>query len=356
MPRAGTKRLKAITLPYIGRYMNTTSHATGSSTIRYISQLRLMLRQVQRPLDQVLRRLAGRSAERGADCTSGSDIGAAVGLRGRLSPAGKCRWLAGRPLSGLPPMPSTKRGACRILSNARCLSEGIDVPALDAVLFMSPRNSQVDIVQAVGRAMLKAPGKRYGYIVLPVAVPAGVDPAAALDDNERFAAVWGVLRALRSHDDRFDAEINKIDLNDTPTNRIIFGGDGIGEDDDSPSAPELPFPPLDLPPGAIFAKIVDKCGDRKYWETWATDVADIFSRLVYRIGALLENAENAALREWFQISRRDTKKHPLGQSRGDRPQRSGGPGCDRRAVTGRYRPAAVRGMMPDSHESLQCRT
>ena len=68
-------------------------------------------------------------------------------------------------------------GTCRILSNARCLSEGIDVPALDAVLFMSPRNSQVDIVQAVGRAMRKAEGKQYGYIILPIAVPAGVDPA-----------------------------------------------------------------------------------------------------------------------------------------------------------------------------------
>ena len=116
--------------------------------------------------------------------------------------------------------------ACRILSNARCLSEGIDVPALDAVLFMSPRSSQVDIVQAVGRAMRKAPGKTYGYVVLPVAVPAGVDPAAALDDNERFAAVWGVLRALRSHDDRFDAEINQIDLNESPTGRITIIGPG----------------------------------------------------------------------------------------------------------------------------------
>ena len=190
-------------------------------------------------------------------------------------------------------------GTCRILSNARCLSEGIDVPALDAVLFMSPRNSQVDIVQAVGRAMRKAPGKVYGYIVLPVAVPAGVDPAAALADNERFAVVWSVLRALRSHDDRFDAEINQIDLNNTPTDRIIFSGDGTNGDD-MPGVPALPFPPLDLPPGAIFAKIVEKCGDRKYWETWARDVADIFARLVHRIEGLLDNPDNDALREWFE--------------------------------------------------------
>ena len=190
-------------------------------------------------------------------------------------------------------------GACRILSNARCLSEGIDVPALDAVLFMSPRNSQVDIVQAVGRAMRKAAGKTYGYIVLPVAVPAGVDPAAALDDNERFAAVWGVLRALRSHDDRFDAEINQIDLNNTPTSRIIFSGQGTGDDTFYGTPEFLPFPPLDLPPGAIYAKIVDKCGDRKYWENWAKDVAAIFSRLVLRIAGLLDSPANTALREWF---------------------------------------------------------
>ena len=191
---------------------------------------------------------------------------------------------------------SGAEGTCRILSNARCLSEGIDVPALDAVLFMSPRNSQVDIVQAVGRAMRKAPGKEYGYIILPIAVPAGVNPAAALDDNERFGVVWNVLRALRSHDDRLDAEINKIDLNDTPTGRIIFsGGDGNG----IPVDADLPFAPIDLPPGAIFARIVDKCGDRKYWETWARDVADIFTRLLHRIGNLLAAPGNEALREWF---------------------------------------------------------
>ncbi len=187
---------------------------------------------------------------------------------------------------------------CRILSNARCLSEGIDVPALDAVLFMNPRRSQVDIVQAVGRAMRKSEGKEYGYIILPVVVPAGADPATVLDDNERFATVWGVLRALRSHDDRFEAEINQIDLNNTPTPRIIFSGDGFNGHDLT-DEPQLLFPALDLPPGAIYAKIVEKCGDRKYWETWAKDVAAIFARLFTRINGLLEDPENNTLLEWF---------------------------------------------------------
>ena len=187
-------------------------------------------------------------------------------------------------------------GTCRILSNARCLSEGIDVPALDAVLFMTSRKSYVDIIQAVGRVMRKAPGKQYGYIVLPVAIPDGVDPANALDDNERFSTVWGVLRALRSHDDRLNAEINRIDLNKTLPDRIIFGGDGEGAA--APTGQQM-FLPIDIPPEAILPKIVEKCGDRKYWESWAKDVADIFGRLVGRVENLLENPENEALREWF---------------------------------------------------------
>ena len=192
----------------------------------------------------------------------------------------------------------TTPGSCRILSNARCLSEGIDVPALDAVLFMSPRNSHVDIVQGVGRAMRKAAGKEYGYIVLPIAVPAGTDPATILNDNERFASVWGVLRALRSHDDRFNAEINKIDLNKKSGGRIIVI-DGNGGGNGTPTNGFLPFPPMDLPPDALYAKVVEKCGDRKYWETWAKDVADIFARLVHRIEDLLANPDNGTLREWF---------------------------------------------------------
>ena len=188
-------------------------------------------------------------------------------------------------------------GVCRILSNARCLSEGIDVPALDAVLFMTPRNSHVDIVQAVGRVMRKAEGKDYGYIILPVAIPPGTDPANALDDNERFAAVWSVLRALRSHDDRLDAEINKIDLNNRPGETIIFGP---GSDDDEDDRQEvIPFGPVEIAPQDIFAKIVEKCGDRRYWESWAKDVADIFKRVVVRIKNLLANPNNSALGDWF---------------------------------------------------------
>ena len=199
----------------------------------------------------------------------------------------------------------SEHGRCRILTNARCMSEGVDIPALDAVLFMSPRTSQVDIVQAVGRVMRKAQGKEYGYIVIPVAISPGIDPSKALDDNVTYATVWEVLRALRSHDDRLDVELNQIDLNKNKPERLIITN---GNGEVTPENLTLPFMPVSLPPGAIYAKIVEKCGDRKYWETWAKDVAAIYSRLVIRIGGLLDNPTNTTLREWFSSFHEDLAK------------------------------------------------
>ena len=200
-------------------------------------------------------------------------------------------------------------GVCHILSNARCLSEGIDVPTLDGVIFMTPKSSHVDIVQAVGRVMRKVEGKEYGYIVLPVAIPAGTDPTNALNHNDRFASVWNVLRALRSHDDRFNAEINKIDLKKNPNLPIIFIGGDDGDDEGEPNPQEwIPFDPVDIPPEAIFAKIVEKCGDREYWESWAEDVADIFNKVVGRIESLLDNSNNDLLRERFDAFHSELQK------------------------------------------------
>ena len=97
---------------------------------------------------------------------------------------------------------------CRILTNARCLAEGIDVPNLDAVIFFNAKNSTVDVVQAVGRVMRRAEGKKFGYIILPIFVPAGMTPEEALDDSKVFANVWSILQALRSHDERIEAKVN----------------------------------------------------------------------------------------------------------------------------------------------------
>ncbi|ORL08367.1 DEAD/DEAH box helicase [Prescottella equi] len=219
-------------------------------------------------------------------------------------------------------------GECRILTNARCLSEGVDVPALDAVMFLNPRNSVVDVVQSVGRVMRKADGKDYGYIILPVAVPAGVSPSQALSDNRRFKVVWQVLNALRAHDDRFNAMVNSIALNATSNTKTGKGsdrlmGDHIGPVTDSSEsvsgtgsstaagtstadasgsvadggtdggqmATQMALFSLSEWQEAIVAKIVDKVGTRAYWEDWAADVADIAAAQITRIRAQLDSAD-----------------------------------------------------------------
>lgn len=189
---------------------------------------------------------------------------------------------------------------CRILSNARCLSEGVDVPALDAVMFLNPRNSVVDVVQSVGRVMRTAPGKKYGYIILPIGIPADMSPEEALKDNQKYKVVWQVLQALRAHDDRFNATVNQIELNKKRPEQIqVIGvGGGDGDEDGRPKKKDGPtahqysfnFPNIEEWRDAIYAKIVLKCGDRRYWETWASDVAKIATRHVDRITALVDGS------------------------------------------------------------------
>lgn len=191
---------------------------------------------------------------------------------------------------------------CRILTNAKCLTEGVDVPSLDAVLFLNPRNSQVDVVQAVGRVMRRAEGKEYGYIILPIAVPASQDPETALNDNKKYKVVWDVLQALRAHDDRFEAMINKIDLDKKANNRIdVIGIGGGGNDRDAGTASSdaganaALFSMANAAEwqDAIFARMVKKVGDRRYWEDWASDVKDIADRQVTRIQTILDTVLDA---------------------------------------------------------------
>lgn len=94
-----------------------------------------------------------------------------------------------------------------LLTNARCLSEGVDVPTLDGVAFIDPRGSEVDIVQAVGRAIRLSPDKAIGTIVIPVFIDTKTDPDTALDDSS-FKAVWRVIKALRAHDEDLAEQID----------------------------------------------------------------------------------------------------------------------------------------------------
>ncbi len=210
---------------------------------------------------------------------------------------------------------------CRILSNVRCLSEGVDVPALDAVLFLTPRNSQVDVVQSVGRVMRRtADGKKkLGYVILPVVIPAGMEPHEALNDNKVYKVVWDVLQALRSHDDRFDAFINKLDLigKDPRKMEVICITDKISKKSDKPKGGtskektgqgqhsigepegkyeaevqgELPFQVGELEK-ALYAKVVKKCGNRNHWEEWSNEIAKIAQTHIARITAIVSDPKN----------------------------------------------------------------
>ncbi|MCF1613614.1 DEAD/DEAH box helicase family protein [Tetragenococcus koreensis] len=197
----------------------------------------------------------------------------------------------------------------RVLSNVRFLTEGIDVPNLDGVIFFSPKKSQVDIVQAVGRIMRRFEGKEYGYIILPVVVDTSTDPATALDNNEKYKEVWQVLNALRSTDERFEAEINKLELNRNKSGKINIigtntspdeavtegGGKNIANGDkEQPVQIELDLDEMEGLEQAFYGRIVKKVGDRRYLEDWSRDVADIAKRHINKINDLIDTQEGAS--------------------------------------------------------------
>ncbi|MCY3936570.1 MAG: DEAD/DEAH box helicase family protein [Chloroflexi bacterium] len=201
----------------------------------------------------------------------------------------RLRWLEG--VSDEHHYDERGRLRARILSNARCLTEGVDVPALDAILFTAPRKSTVDIVQAVGRVMRLAQNKQYGYIILPVVIDEGQQPEQILEDSA-FKMVWDVLSALRSHDNRLDAQVS-LNFRQKLEDRIFIlnGSAEEAEDDDElPDAtqPGLPVELADIPPGLIYAKIIEKVGDREYLPKWASNVAAIYERLRERIAQAFE--------------------------------------------------------------------
>ena len=225
-----------------------------------------------------------------------------------------------------------ERPICRVLSNVRCLSEGVDVPSLDAVLFLTPRNSQVDVVQSVGRVMRLAPNKQQGYVILPVVIPPGVEADKALDDNMTYKVVWQVLNALRSHDDRFDAMINKMDLTGIDKSKMEViaitdkvsakakkkgagkGGTTIGtpkkpkNDDEDETQQAFSFDSGEIE-RAIVAKVVQKVGNKHHWEDWANDISKIAQTHIKLITDILArpecDKERAVFEEFAQEIRDD---------------------------------------------------
>ena len=205
---------------------------------------------------------------------------------------------------------------CKILFNVRCLSEGVDVPALDAVVFLSPRKSQVDVVQTVGRVMRTAPGKTRGYVIIPVVTNDLDHPESIFDKNQSFDVVWQVLNALKAinpdHvlvdgvtqkiDERIEVVcINKNEIKGRPTQpkyprppkppKPKTKPDAEKVEPDQPSKPEQGTLQIDerviKVEETIKSTIIKKLGSRKEWQDWAEDVAGICTEQVKQIKQLL---------------------------------------------------------------------
>lgn len=193
------------------------------------------------------------------------------------------------------------------------------MPSLDAVIFLATKNSQLEVIQSVGRVMRKAPNKKYGYIIIPIYVPQKEDPVQALDNEKRYEVVWAVLNALKSHDEAFSAIIDKIQLlNMKLDNGVISvfapeinfrdeeakekdGGKASGGSKTGTKPPgtdtkkgtegqkEFGYPFwLKNVQDAIYARIIDKLSDKFFLQIWAGQVAKIAQQHIDSINAILD--------------------------------------------------------------------
>lgn len=182
---------------------------------------------------------------------------------------------------------------CHVLNNVRCLSEGVDVPALDAIIFLSSRKSKVDIVQAVGRVMRKSPNKKFGYIIIPVVVPLNKSPEVALDKSDDFSTVWNVINALRAHDDAMNIEIERIRNNHNSKRIIPVKTRGGFDNSDNPQLILEELLRWDELRDKIYARMVENVGNKLYWIQWANKVADIVERHTRRIKEIIATDSTA---------------------------------------------------------------
>lgn len=170
---------------------------------------------------------------------------------------------------------------CKVLSNARCLSEGVDVPALDSIVFFDGKSAMVDIIQAVGRVMRKAKRKKRGYIILPIALEESeiqnLDEAV---NNTNFKNIWKVIKALRSHDPSLVDEA-------TFKEKIkIFGSDdGNNRNDEKTLFDAILLQDL---ADAVYNVMPTKLGDKNYWENFTKKTGNIARTLNNRLKMIFD--------------------------------------------------------------------
>ncbi len=170
---------------------------------------------------------------------------------------------------------------CKVLSNARCLSEGVDVPALDSIVFFDGKSAMVDIIQAVGRVMRKAKRKQRGYIILPIALEESeIENLDEAVNNTNFKNIWKVLKALRSHDPSLVDEA-------TFKEKIkIFGSDDEKKQNDEKTLFDAIL--LQDLADAMYNVMPTKLGDRNYWENFTKKTGNIARTLNNRLKMIFE--------------------------------------------------------------------
>ncbi|GAA8378761.1 DEAD/DEAH box helicase family protein [Helicobacter pylori] len=170
---------------------------------------------------------------------------------------------------------------CKVLSNARCLSEGVDVPALDSIVFFDGKSAMVDIIQAVGRVMRKAKRKKRGYIILPIALEESeIENLDEAVNNTNFKNIWKVIKALRSHDPSLVDEA-------TFKEKIkIFGSDDEKKQNDEKTLFDAIL--LQDLANAVYNVMPTKLGDRNYWENFTKKTGNIARTLNNRLKMIFD--------------------------------------------------------------------
>ncbi len=170
---------------------------------------------------------------------------------------------------------------CKVLSNARCLSEGVDVPALDSIVFFDGKSTMVDIIQAVGRVMRKAKRKKRGYIILPIALEESeIENLDEAVNNTNFKNIWKVIKALRSHDPSLVDEA-------TFKEKIkIFGSDDNKKQNDEKTLFDAIL--LQDLADAMYNVMPTKLGDRNYWENFTKKTGNIARTLNNRLKMIFD--------------------------------------------------------------------
>ena len=183
---------------------------------------------------------------------------------------------------------------CKMITNVNCLSEGVDVPSLDGVVFLQPRQSQINIIQCIGRVLRTSPGKKWGYILIPIFVPPGRKPEDVLNENKEYKRITRVINALRSIDDDFNDEIQNLGLN--PEGKIPKKIIGIGSNSDKDINNDnvAQNKTLNLKwdedfSKAIKAVVIRQTVDSDHWEDWVDDVATKAKKNRGKIKSLINN-------------------------------------------------------------------